>query len=324
MTDPQFLNSPPPSLDRSGLNDVEQLEAQTKALRGVDYQYGGGMCRDAVLVRIHWGHEMLRTAVAGPSQDRLFTAVADLHNLAGWACFDSGHVGDAHHHFDLALGLAKQGHNDDLIANIHYRRGRVHLHYDAPDKALACFQHGRLTACRSGSKLAASILSANQAWAFAKKAAAELAASLLDRAQEEFAEAPQTEPPDWARFFTATDMSAMIGTVHAELALAAGNRHTRVAIPALTDAIADYGQEMARSRAFCLISLATSHLLDGDIDHGSRIGTQAVHELGPLKSIRVKDRLRPLKLQTDKWPDQPEARALSNFITACVTRPTHV
>lgn len=322
MTSPGFMNFRPPSLERPGASDVEQLEAQTRALRAVDYQCGGGMCRDAVIVRIYWGHEMLGMSTTDPMTDRLFAAVADLHNLAGWTCFDSGHVGAAHHHFDLALDLARQGHNDELVANILYRRGRVHLHYGAPDEALTSFQLGQLAAQRSGSRLAASILYVNQAWAYAKKGDEELALGLLDRSQEEFANADISNPPDWARFFTATDLSAMVGTVHSELALTVNSSHTRIAIPALTDAVNAYGPDMARSRSFCLIALATNHLLDGDVDHGAVIGTQAVSAIETLKSVRTKDRLRPLKRETDKWRNHAKSRALSDFITAFITRPT--
>jgi tetratricopeptide (TPR) repeat protein len=324
MANPEFLSFRPPSPDRPEAIDVGQLEACTKALRGVDYQRGGGMCRDAVIVQIRWGHQMLGMTAADPLRERLFTAVADLHNLAGWTCFDSGHFGDALHHFDLALDLAEQGHNDDLSANVHYRRGRVHLHYGAVDQALTHFQLGQLAARRSGSKLATSMLSVNQAWAFAKKGEAEVALGLLGRAQEEFADAEGTESPDWARFFTSTDLTAMVGTIQAELALTVSDHHAGVAIPALTEAVADFGPDMARSRAFCLISLATSHLLDGDVHHGATIGTRAVHEVESLKSIRAKDRLRPLKLQADQRRDQPEARALSDFITSFIAGPTHV
>jgi hypothetical protein len=45
---------------------------------------------------------------------RLCAAVADLHNLAAWATFDSGHVGAAHHHLDVALNLAEHCGQDDL------------------------------------------------------------------------------------------------------------------------------------------------------------------------------------------------------------------
>ncbi|HEY3471346.1 MAG TPA: transcriptional regulator [Amycolatopsis sp.] len=323
MTNPEFdLRQALP--ERPELLDVEQLEAQTRALRAVDYRSGGGMCRDAVLVRIHRGHELLAAAVAEPVRTRLCSAVADLHNLAAWTSFDSGHVGAAHHHLDLALALAEYGGNDELAANIRYRRGRIYLHHGAPDEALAQFQHGRLAARRCGSDLAASILSANQAWAYAKKGNEQLALDLLGRATEEFEAAAPADPPDWARFFTETDVSAMVGTVHTELALHRRPRRAQVAIAALTDAVARYGPEMARSRSFCQAMLAADHLLEGNLEQGARIGTEAVDAAETLKSVRTKDRLRPLGLEAEKRRDHPAVRALSEHITAFVVSSTHV
>ena len=326
MTDPEFIDFRQALPDRPGVHDVEQLENQTRALRAVDYRSGGGMCRDAVLVRIHRGHELLGARVAEPVRTRLFSAVADLHNLAGWTSFDSGHVGAAHHHLDLALSLAEHVGNDELAANVHYRRGRIHLHHGSADDALAQFQLGQLAAqrCGSGGQLAASILSANQAWAYAKKGEEELALELLGRAMEEFAAAGSGEPPDWARFFGETDVSAMVGTVHTELALGGRAGRARSAIEALTAAAGRYGPDMARSRSFCLAMLAADHLLDGDLEQGAVVGTEAVNAAETLKSVRTKDRMRPLKLEAEKHRDHAAVRALSEHIAAFVAGSTHV
>ncbi|MCE7010893.1 transcriptional regulator [Kibdelosporangium philippinense] len=321
MTIPEFVNFRPPTHGRSGTSDAEQLEAHISALRTVDYRCGGGMCREAVMVRIHWGHEIL--SMSDPVPDRLLSAVADLHNLAGWTCFDSGNIGAADHHFDIALQLAKQGNNEALVANIHYRKGRLRLHHGSPDAALTHFQLGQLAAHRSSSALASSILHANQAWAYAKKGDAEPAVGLLSRAADDLGNADIGEAPDWARFFTEVELTAMVGTIHTELACAVGAHHSRVAIPALTEAIRNYGPDMVRSRSFCLIMLATNHMLAGEVEQGASVGIEAVSAAETLKSVRVKDRIQPLKHQTDKHRDHTDARALSDFISTFITSSTH-
>jgi tetratricopeptide (TPR) repeat protein len=309
---------------RPGTEDVEQLEAQTRALRAVDHSGGGGMCRDAVPAWIHRGRELLEAAPAEPVRARLFAAVADLHNLAAWTSFDSGHVGAAHHHLDLALPLAEHGGHDELAADIRYRRGRIHLHHGAADEALAQFQHGRLAAGRAGSALAASILSANQAWAYAKKGDEQLALGLLGRAAEEFERARPGEAPDWARFFTETDVAAMTGTVRVELAVRRRPRHARTAVEALTEAVGRYGSDMARSRAFCLAMLAHAHLLEDDLERGAEIGGEAVEAAETLKSVRTKDRLRPLRLEAEHRRDHAAVRGLAEQLTAFAVSSSHV
>ncbi len=278
MVDPAYF--PPPHSARIGISDVEQLESQTRSLRSVDYQYGGGACRDAVVVRIYWAQQLLAAEAPDHVRLRLLSAVADLHNLAGWTSFDSGQVGAAYHHFDRALDFAR--HDEDLTTNIVYRRGRVHLHHGAPGDALAYFQRGAMA------PLASSIMHSNEAWAYARQARSEEALRALGKARDSFARADRTHVPDWARFHDETDLTAMIGTVYAELG------DTRHAIPALSSAIEAFGPAMARSWTFCLISLASCHLLDGDTDEARNVGMQAVSAAEGLRSERVWDRLRPL------------------------------
>ena len=131
-----------PAPGQIGLTDVRQIEAATKALRALDYQYGGGFCRDAVVAQLSWGQQLLGSRSTDQVRTRLYVALADLHNLAGWTSFDTGLVDVARTHFGHALELARAGQNDPLVANILYRMGRVYLHDDNPHDALKLFQLG--------------------------------------------------------------------------------------------------------------------------------------------------------------------------------------
>jgi transcriptional regulator with XRE-family HTH domain/tetratricopeptide (TPR) repeat protein len=304
-----------PAPGRIGMTDVRQVEAATRALRSLDYQYGGGFCRDAVVAQLSWGQQMLGASGADHVKKRLHVALADLHNLAGWTSFDIGLVDSARNHFGRALELAKAGDNDQLVANILYRMGRVYLHKEAPDDALKMFQLGQIAAQESGSELAVAVICANQAWAYAMMGHEEQTMKLIGRTRDEWARANMAEAEDWVRFFNETDVYAMIGTVHTVLAHNGFPKHTQYAIPALTRAIESYGEEMARSKAFNLSALATNHLLDGDIDHGVKVGNNAVDLAEHLKSSRVRERMRPLKEEADKRRNNSQARELSENIS---------
>lgn len=306
----------PPPVGRIGMADVKRLEAAIGVFRALDYQYGGGSCRGAVHAQLCWGEQLLRAEGIEVVKDRFQVALADLHNLAGWTCFDTGLVSEAYRHFRHALDLAHWGGNDALVANVLYRLGRVYLHHEHPGQALTEFQHGEAAANACGSALALAIIYANQAWAHAVMDHDEQAWTLLGRATETFGRADVASAPGWARFFNATDLSAMVGTVCTELALHADPTYTRQAIPALTTALLSYGPDMARSRSFNLTMLATNHLLDGDIDQAAVIGTKAVEASEGLKSARTKDRMRPLKHQANQRAANPQARELSERITA--------
>ncbi|KMS82918.1 XRE family transcriptional regulator, partial [Streptomyces regensis] len=297
-----------PAPGRIGVTDVRQVEAATRALRALDYQYGGGFCRDAVVAQLSWGQQMLQSSSTEVVRSRLFVALADLHSLAGWTSFDTGLIDSARGHFANALNLAKQGDNHPLVANILYRMGRVYLAQEAPNDALKLFQLGQIAAQESGSELAVAVLCANEAWAYAMMGNAEQAVKLLGRTRDEFARADLANAESWVKFFTETDVHAMVGTVHTELAQAADPSHTKYAIPALTRAIDAYNDEMARSKVFNLGMLATNHMIDGDIDHGVRIGGKALDSAEGLKSARIEQRMQPLKQEATRRSNNPDAR----------------
>jgi transcriptional regulator with XRE-family HTH domain len=299
-----------PAPNRIGLTDVRQIEAATRALRALDLRYGGGFCRDAVIAQLSWGQQLLESSAQEVVKDRLYVALADLHSLAGWTSFDIGLADSARGYYADALELAKQGKNHSLVADVLYRMGRVYLHDDAPNDALKMFQLGQIAAQESGSELAVSVLCANEAWAYAMMGNADQALKLLGRTKDEFARADVANAAAWVKFFDATDVSAMIGTVHTVLAQTVDPIHTKYAIPALSKAIAAYDDNLARSRAFNLSSLATNHLIAGDIDHGTRVGQQALESGAGLKSSRIKDRLRPMRTQAQRRSNNADAREL--------------
>jgi hypothetical protein len=41
-----------PAPSNIGLSDVKEVEAATRAMRALDYQFGGGACRDAVVTQL--------------------------------------------------------------------------------------------------------------------------------------------------------------------------------------------------------------------------------------------------------------------------------
>lgn len=303
------------------VSDVARLEADTHALRAVDYRRGGDACLDAVRSLMRAGQLMLEASASETVRQQLHIALADLHNLAGWVFFDAGLTGPARMYFTQALELARESRHDGLVANICYRLGRMCLHHENLDEAWDHFQLGLLAATLPGNEIAASILSVNSAWTHAKQGDAEVARAELDRGRELFAAADHTRVPDWARFFTETDLSAAIGAVHTDLARTVHPRHARTAIPLLVEASDHYGNDMARSRAFSLILLSIDHLIDRDLDRGVDVGFRALASAESLASARVRDRIRPLGGYAERHGSHAGARELAARITAYVTTP---
>jgi transcriptional regulator with XRE-family HTH domain len=311
----QWLPSPAqtPAPSNIGMADVKQVEAATRAMRALDYQFGGGACRDAVVAQLSWAQRLLGSSGTEAVRLQLFRALADLQNLAGWTTFDVGLLDSSRNHFAIALEFAKQSGDSGLMSNIMYRIGRVYLHHGDANDALKWFQLGQIAAQDSGSELAVAVLCSNEAWAYAMMGDDVQAKKLLGRSRDELARADPKDTPDWARFYNDTDMYAMIGTVHNELA-AYDPRHAAVAIPAFGQALARYDDSMGRSQAFNLTMLATSYLRQGDVDHGIQVGRKALLAASAVKSKRVTDRLKPLEIEAARRSTNPDSRDLAHLI----------
>ncbi|WP_410645593.1 tetratricopeptide repeat protein [Amycolatopsis sp. lyj-346] len=302
--------------------DVGELEAAVGVLRALDYRQGGGFCRDAVRVVKTASFLLHCGTVPDPLRARLYTVLADVHNLLGWTEFDIGRGEPARRRFERALDLAGEAGNDNLVANIRYRLGRVHLHRHDVSGALAEFAKGRAAARRSDSGRATAILAANEAWAFAMAGDERAALARLAEAEAAFAEAGSwPEPRPWEAFFRETDMAAMRGTVLTELATAVAARHSGEAITQLTEAADCYGADMARSRSLTLIMLAQNHAIRGDFDEATRIGEEAVDLAGQVGSVRPKDRLAPLERLLHEHRGDPAVRGLADRITRYRSEP---
>jgi transcriptional regulator with XRE-family HTH domain/tetratricopeptide (TPR) repeat protein len=290
-TAPREAGTPLPH--RLGRGDVDQIEAITSALRALDYEHGGGACREAVVAQARWVHQLLHADASDDVRHRLVLASADLDNLAGWTSFDVGLYAAARGYFARALTQARRAGDASLIANVLYRAGRLHLHQGLTREALRFFQLGKIAAAESCCQVTVAMLSANEAWAYGILGDAVQARNALARAEEEYARATGPVAP-WVRFFGPTDLQALAGM--AQLELGAHDRSQLVhARQRLGSALAARGSDMARSRTFELTALAVAVLRDGDGDEGLTLGHEAVDLAERVRSVRVLDRLKPLR-----------------------------
>ncbi|MGH3850452.1 MAG: helix-turn-helix domain-containing protein, partial [Pseudonocardiaceae bacterium] len=149
-----------PTPNQIGLTDVKQVEATTRALRALDFEFGGGNCRDAVVAQLSWAQRLLGTSAKDEVRRRLFQALGDLQSLAGFTSFDVGLRDSARNHYSTALEFANQAGDSILMARLMYCIGRLYLHDRDANEALKWFQLGQLAAQRGGSERAVALLCA--------------------------------------------------------------------------------------------------------------------------------------------------------------------
>jgi transcriptional regulator with XRE-family HTH domain len=304
--------TPVPS--RIGRADIEQIEHITAVLRAADYLHGGGACREAAAAQTRWVTRLLDVPAADDTTRRLHLTLADLHNLAGWTSLDVALYSAARGHFAQALVHARVAGQASLIANILYRTGRLHLHRSMTVEALRFFQLGQIAAQDSGCTVTVAVLCANEAWAYAMLGDHRQAAASLHRARDELARADPATAAPWVRFFGEADLSGLAGLIHLDLADAdpALISHAR---SELEHALGLRSDDMARTRTFEQIALATARLLDGDIDSGVAMGWTAAGGAAELQSVRVRDRLRPLRAAASAVPTE-DADQLAHHLAA--------
>ncbi|MEV5408160.1 helix-turn-helix transcriptional regulator [Thermopolyspora sp. NPDC052614] len=300
-----------PLPSRVGRSDVEHIEVTTGTLRNLDYRYGGGLCRDAVLAQLARSQRLLSAECSEQVARLLHRALADQHSLAGWTSFDVGMYGAARAHLARALEQAKHAGEPSLAANVLYRMGRVQLHCGRPLEALRFFQLGQICAQDASCERTVAMLCANEAWAYALLGDAGLALKSLTRARDEFARASGQRVAPWLSFFGVADLDAMSGMVFAAL----GGDHLEAAVGRLTSAIQGRDPGMARSRVFEQTTLATVRLKAGDLHSGLKEGHQAVTSAVQLHSVRVVERLAPLRAAAVERSDNADCRDLAHRIS---------
>ncbi|GAB3286360.1 helix-turn-helix domain-containing protein [Parasphingorhabdus pacifica] len=309
---PSSVQTPAPV--RIGMTDVQQIQAATKALRDLDYRYGGGTCRDAVVAQLSWAQQLLDAGASEQVKRKLFVSLADMHSLAGWTSFDTGLLDPARGHFGKALEFAKQAEDDSLVASVLYRMGRVYLHYQEPNEALKLFQLGQIAAQDSGSALTVAVLCANEAWAYGMLNKPDQVLKMVGRTKDEFARADVAEAPDWVRFFNENDLHGMIGSAHDALAVFEPDRYAPIAVAETIKCNEAYGADMQRTHVFGLSLQATNHIRAGDLQQGIKVGRNALQIGEKVKSARVADRLKPLQLEAGRHRMNSDARDLSEQI----------
>jgi transcriptional regulator with XRE-family HTH domain len=293
--------------------EVEQVETVTQSLRALDYRYGGGVCRDAVVAQLAWSQHLLRATCSEKVGRRLHRALADQHNLAGWTSFDVGLHSAARRHLSRALEQAKHAKDPSLAANVLYRMGRVHLHLGRVEDALRFFQLGQICAQDASCELTVAMLCANEAWAYAMLGDERLALKSISRAVDEYNRADHDAAPCWVRFFGDADIEAASGMTHAALA-SSHPAHLPRAAELLSSSVRRRHQDMTRSKVFELIGLATVQLLQGEVESGADNGHEAVTLVTEIRSVRAVDRLAPLEEAAAGRPDHSGARDLRQRI----------
>jgi tetratricopeptide (TPR) repeat protein len=292
---------------------VAVLRDVTSQHRAFDAEHGGGSCRDSAAAYVRWASGMLHSRFTSDQVEHEFKAtLADLHQVAGWACHDLGEHDQARRYLTAALALARETGDLTQAAGCFYRLGRVSIHQQRPGEALKLWQLGQIVAQDSGSPICVAVLHANEAWAYAQLGDETRVRDCLTRAQTELDRVDPDTAPTWAGFFLApADFDGTSALVYTSLAAHPYHRarYTPMALEHSHRALAARRPGETRSRVFDTISVASAYLLDAQ-PTTARTHTHAAIDLAAtVASQRTHDRLtRMLPLAPDTGFDDVAER----------------
>lgn len=295
---------------RIGLADVERIEATTVAFRDWDNRWGGGLSRAAVVGQLQWLVATAKGAVVASEEvrRRLLVATSDLASLGAWVHYDVERHDDARRFWMVALDVAREAGNAELVRAILRQLAHQALHLRRPDEALGLVRlaYG-VTAGPNHqvSELALAETFAYEAWCHAAAGNAQPCRRALGRAEEHFADVGAEPAPPWLKHFDEVELYGLRG--HAYLVLGARvPEAAREAEPWLRRAAAGRGPQYARSRTLNLIGLSATYFQYGDgLEEGIRVGDEALAGVSALNSPRARSRLRVLDRVTAAHAQAP-------------------
>jgi transcriptional regulator with XRE-family HTH domain len=124
--------------------DVVALRGLTQALREGTRAFGGGGEQTSQIA--YRSERLLRVPAPDTIASEVKSALAELHNQAGWACIDSGLRDLARSHFARAMELAKAAEDSGELASAFWHAGLEMAGDGADDLALKSFKLA-LAAC---------------------------------------------------------------------------------------------------------------------------------------------------------------------------------
>ncbi|SHE57828.1 helix-turn-helix domain-containing protein [Streptoalloteichus hindustanus] len=299
--------SPTPAPRRIGMTDVEQVRRATEHLRALELVHGGGVVLPAFDGHAQTAEGLLKARAADQVRREMFGAVALLRGRAAGAAYDMGLMDHARSHLLQGMKLAREGDHPAIQASLLHNAGCIERHGGAPDAALRLFSLGHLSASNIGCPRLLALLEINEAWAHAQLGNREQATRAIASARDNFARGETENTPPWLSWFTLAEVRSVEGVTWVAL-----GEETK-AVSSLREALRNRTNANLLSQSFELAELGATHLRDGDLSEGVRLGMKSLDLVGPLRSQRARDRLAPL--QTAALRSGRQAADLTHRIT---------
>lgn len=294
-----------------GMTDVQIIREMTQTFRKLDNRFGGGRARSAVtnylasdiLPMLH--HGRCRSNVRGD----LFTAVAELDQLAGWIGYDVGDPASGRHHLRHAMRLCQNVGDEALAGEMLAGMSHQHAFRQQPalatDLARAAKDHGK----RAGVPALVSESAVMEAHGLALVNDVTGCLAALRESERAFASAEDRDRPAWLGYFDRAYLAAKFGRCFRDLGRPIeAERFARRSL----DMIDGYD----RGRLFNLVLLASILTDQRRVEEACETGMAALCIARDVQSVRTAADLADLSRRLAPFRDDRAVRTLDERMRA--------
>jgi transcriptional regulator with XRE-family HTH domain len=279
--------------------EVDSVRAMTQTFRRLDNMYGGGHSQSAVGGYLTSTIEPIMRDGRPNSSARLelFSAVAELYQLAGWMAYDTGQAEVGRQHMRTALQLSKKAKNPALSAEMLAGMSHHAAFHGKPGDAVELAMAAGELADRTGIRRLSAEAAAMEAHGFALQGEGSDCLAALSTAERAF-ERSSDDVPDWLGYFDGAYLSAKFAHAFRDLGQ-------------LRDAevFARRSLEMSdgykRGRLFNTALLASILADQRRVDEAAALGMEAVRMAGTVRSVRGAAYLADVATRLGKFSASP-------------------
>lgn len=295
--------------------DIDAVHEVTVMFENFDHKFGGG--RPKSLVAQYLECEVLpllrHLDLSTSMGKRYLGEVASLTRLAAWTAYDTGVHGLAQRYFIQAFRMAKAAGDRPLC-------GRILCGMSHQANFLGYYQYAvdLARAAQRGAKGYATptvmaLFHAMEARGLASLGDEKGVTCALLSVERWYAQSHPENDPLWARSFDGAAMCAEFAHCFRDLGMP--NFAHDHAIASIRESSATY----VRNLSFCRTVLATSHLLNNELDQALVVAREVISSAATLKSFRVRSYLDDFRQRLSPYAREREVLAFCEYLASCLS-----
>jgi hypothetical protein len=289
----------PPRSVRIG--DIEALEATTQLFSSLDYRFGGGHARAALIQYLQTDIQPILSLITPDHAlgRRFLSAVAAMMRLAAWMAYDSDRHGLAQTYMAQALHLAQisgdRALGGRILAGMSHQANYLGHFTTAENLALAA----QSNTDASATPTARALSFAMEARALASQGRERRCAEALLKAEKAFAHRNPEADPDWLHYFDEAELAGEFAHCFNDL------RKPKLAREHVLHSLSTSETLYVRSLGFVRTILARSYVVDGDLDQALTVANEVVGTATDLRSARLRRYLADFTSSLAPWHSDP-------------------